>query len=191
MKFKFFHLVVLIALPLLTSTANAGLITNLAIDGTATQSTTGWGGLASRAIDGNTSGLWGMGSITHTTNSQDAWWEVDLGQSSYIDQIVLWNRTNCCTFRLNDFNIYLDGSLVANYSENSAPTPAFKFSDLQLTGQVVRIQLYGSLNERGSDQSILSLAEVQVNGSKVPEPSTLAIFALGLMGLVARRNKKS
>jgi hypothetical protein len=197
MKFKFLQIVLLTALPLLTLTANAGLITtNLALDGTATQSITAHGGLASRAIDGNTNGVWGGGSVTHTTNQQNAWWEVDLGQSSYIDEIILWNRTDCCSYRLNDFNIYLDGFLVANYSENSAPTPSFTFSDLQLTGQVVRIQLYGSmserqrLNSRTDDQSVLSLAEVQVNGVKVPEPTTLAIFALGIMGLAARRFKK-
>jgi hypothetical protein len=197
MKLKFYQLVLLIALPLLTSTANAGLITNLALEGTATQSTTAHGGLASRAIDGNTNGNWNGGSITHTSNQQNAWWEVDLGQSSYIDEIVLWNRADCCSYRLNDFDIYLDDFLVASYSEDSAPTPSFTFSDLQLTGQVVRVQLFGSLNDRQrfnvqrtDDPSILSLAEVQVNGVKVPEPSTIAIFALGMIGLASRRFKK-
>ncbi len=28
--------------------------------------------------DGNTSGSWGNGSVTHTNSNSESWWEVDL-----------------------------------------------------------------------------------------------------------------
>ena len=60
---------------------NAPSGNNLALRKSATQSTTGSGGVASRAVDGNTSGIWNNGSITHTQGgaSLNPWWRVDLG----------------------------------------------------------------------------------------------------------------
>lgn len=77
---------------------------NYALSGTATQSTTNFGGDASRAIDGNTSGLYGDNSVTHTDGT-GAFWQVDLGATRAIDQLVLWNRTDCCGDRLTDFRV--------------------------------------------------------------------------------------
>jgi hypothetical protein len=190
-------LISLMALSLLSVNANAGLMTNIALGGSASQSSTGWGGSANRAIDGNTSGNYGHGSSTHTNNDSNAWWEVDLGQMSYIDDIVLWNRTGCCSYRLNYFNILLDNVLVAHYDETNAPSPTFKLSDLGLIGQVVRVQFDGS--GRNAGQNYLTLAEVQVSGTQdkafiaqaqIPEPSTIAIFALGLIAIASRKKVK-
>ena len=44
---------------------------NVAPKGVATQSSTDHGGDARRAIDGNTNGDWGRGSITHTQEGED------------------------------------------------------------------------------------------------------------------------
>jgi len=67
--------------------------TNVARDGTATQSSEAWGGVASRGIDGITSGFWADGGQTHTVEDQpETWWEVDLGAEHPIDTIALWNR---------------------------------------------------------------------------------------------------
>ena len=58
----------------------------------ATQSTTGHGGTAERAFDGNKSRLWGTG-MTHTQeNKPNPWWEADLGASHAVDSISLWSR---------------------------------------------------------------------------------------------------
>ena len=81
---------------LLSMTANATLM-NVALDGAATQSTTAHGGVAGRAIDGNTSGVYGDGSVTHTygccggTGSENPWWMVDLGSEFLIDHVVLFS----------------------------------------------------------------------------------------------------
>lgn len=67
--------------------------TNVAREGTATQSSEAWGGVASRGIDGITSGFWADGGQTHTVEDQpETWWEVDLGAEHPIDAIALWNR---------------------------------------------------------------------------------------------------
>jgi hypothetical protein len=71
---------------------------NYALDGTATDSSNPFGFAPGNAIDGNT------GSIMHTGNADNEWWEVDLGVARNIGQIALWFRTDCCYDR--------DGSLV-------------------------------------------------------------------------------
>merc|ERR1712070_871027 len=61
----------------------------------ATQSSEGWGGKPSRAIDGNTDQKYGKKSCTHT-QKQKGWWKVDLGSKFKIDHVVVWNRADCC-----------------------------------------------------------------------------------------------
>jgi len=57
------------------------------------QTTTAHGGDAKRAVDGNTSGNWNSGSITHTINDQaNQAWEVDLKKNFEIEKISVWNR---------------------------------------------------------------------------------------------------
>jgi putative heme-binding domain-containing protein len=68
---------------------------NIARNGKASQSSTAFGGEASRAIDGNKSGLFGDNGQTHTReNSTNPWWEVDLGAEHPIQSILIYNRTD-------------------------------------------------------------------------------------------------
>ena len=83
---------------------------NLALNKTATMSSTGWGGTASRAVDGNTDGVWDNGSVAHTGKQANPWWEVDLGDTHPLGVVNVWNRSssdNCqgisCDQRLHDF----------------------------------------------------------------------------------------
>src|SRR6202012_263154 len=63
---------------------------NVALKGTATQSTTAYGGEARRAIDGKTEGDFFKGqSVSHTDMQKDPWWEVDLGKLVDIDRIAI------------------------------------------------------------------------------------------------------
>src|SRR5262245_34865158 len=88
----------------LTSFASAADIErNWALHGTATQSSTAFGADAQRAIDGNENGNWPAGSVTHTTQEVDPFWQIDLGASYYIDGIRIFNRTDCCQDRLHDY----------------------------------------------------------------------------------------
>ncbi len=73
---------------------NHGLV-NVALSGTASQSSTAYGGQAKRAIDGNTDGEYHRGkSVTHTQRGGESWWELDLGSEQEISAIVIWNRTD-------------------------------------------------------------------------------------------------
>ncbi|PYJ05801.1 MAG: hypothetical protein DME25_07785, partial [Verrucomicrobia bacterium] len=68
---------------------------NLARRGEASQSSTAFDGPARLAIDGNTDGDYnGAKSTTHTEQSENPWWEVDLKAASRIERIVVWNRTD-------------------------------------------------------------------------------------------------
>ena len=68
---------------------------NIAPGGQASQSSTGYGGEASRAIDGNTNGDYSAGGQTHTNeNQENTWWELDLKGAYPIDAIRIWNRTD-------------------------------------------------------------------------------------------------
>lgn len=68
---------------------------NVARNGVATQMDEAWGGHASRALDGQTSGAWGDGAQTHTSEGgTDPWWEVDLGANYPIESVSLYNRTD-------------------------------------------------------------------------------------------------
>jgi hypothetical protein len=68
---------------------------NIALKGTAKQSSTDYEGEAKRAIDGNTSGhYFEANSTTHTRIEANPWWEVDLGDNKRIERISVWNRTD-------------------------------------------------------------------------------------------------
>ena len=132
--------------------------TNLAIKGTATQSSTDFSGEANHAIDGNISGAFTSGSVTQTTDEDSAWWQVDLGASFSIGDISIFNRTDaCCSGRLSDFTVYVfdnDNNITYSKTFTSYPDPSITTNAGGVQGKVIKIRL----NRSGS----LSLAEVQV-----------------------------
>ncbi len=65
---------------------------NVARRGSARQSSTDFGGDASRAIDGNRDGAYEKDSVTHTRQGKDPWFEIDLKKSVAIDRVVIFNR---------------------------------------------------------------------------------------------------
>ena len=135
-------------------------VTNIALDGIASQSSTGFGGSAGRAIDGNTDGIYNNRSVTHTVNSSQPWWEVELSELSTIESIVLYNRTdNCCINRLTNFTVSVlneNGETVFSRDFSDAPEPSDTIDVGGVGGRTVRVQLNGT--------NPLSLAEVQVFG---------------------------
>ncbi len=99
---------------------------NVARQGTARQSSESSGGIASRAIDGNTSGVYGAGSVTHTSGENNPWWEVDLGRDVSVESIVVWNRTDPDTGkRLDGFTLELfDANRQPVFVSKNVPAPA-------------------------------------------------------------------
>lgn len=145
--------------------------TNLALRKTATQSSTGYGGNAGRAVDGNTDGHYFNGkSVSHTNIEQGAWWQVDLGASYPIGLIRIWNRTDCCGERLSSFRVLVSDVPFVSTDLNAAINQpgvwryavsgrAGVQTDIPVsrTGRYVRIQLAG--------RNYLHMAEVQVFGN--------------------------
>ena len=101
---------------------------NVALKGTASQSTTAFDGDAKLAIDGNTDGQFSIKSTTHTAESDNPWWEVDLGRAQPLEKIAVWNRVdNNLGFRLKDARvIILDDARkpVWDSTIDAAPSPS-------------------------------------------------------------------
>ncbi len=150
--------------------------TNIAKGKTAKQSTTAYNqiGAASNAVDGNTNGMWSHNnnnSITHTSEDNNPWWEVDLGAVYDISKIKIWNRADaCCWNRLQNFHVMVSESPISANSttENQFISGAHSFTAADQTslilegnikGRYVRIFLPGN-------KKVLSLTEVEVFGSQ-------------------------
>ncbi|MFA6102843.1 MAG: glycosyl hydrolase family 18 protein [Victivallaceae bacterium] len=129
-------------------------LNNIVMGKTATQSSTHLAATADLAVDGNTDGNYWNGSVTCTSMS-NAWWEVDLQETFNINQINIWNRTDCDINRLSNFYVYiLDASrnVVWSHLEAPYPTPSVMLTPGGNYGRYVKI----------SCPNILTLAEVQV-----------------------------
>ncbi len=145
---------------------------NLAPAGTATQSSTGYGGDPERAIDGNTSGVYSDNSVTHTNSGANEYWEIELAELSELDEVRLFNRTDsCCTNRLADFSVFasVDPFVSGNLATTQAQSGVVEFPFNGIAGsqetfnlngvaaQYLRVQLRGP-------NGPLSLAEVEIMG---------------------------
>src|SRR5262249_8682766 len=129
------------------------------------------------AVDGSTDGNFFSGSVTSTNLDTFPWWQVDLGSSVNIDSIAIWNRTDCCSGRLNNAYVFVsDSPFLPDDTPSTLSTRLgtifrqFGISglstnvDIGTQGRYVRIQLAGI--------NYLSLAEVQVFGSVPLDTST-------------------
>ncbi|RMF00788.1 MAG: hypothetical protein D6772_05850 [Bacteroidetes bacterium] len=146
--------------------------TNVAEGKTATQSTTAYNSPASNAVNGNTSGRYSRSAssndITHTSDANGSWWQVDLGEVYDIEKIVIWNRTDdCCWDRLQNFYVTawafpIAGNIKEGYgtsgphSFTSGSHPSMTINT-EFVGRYIRVWL-------DNDTKPLSLAEVQVFG---------------------------
>lgn len=100
------------------------VLPNVARGRTATQSSTAWDGVASRAVDGDTAGDYLRdNTTTHTAEpSREAWWQVDLEASRTIDTVETWNRTDCCAERLADYWVLVSDTPFTSDSLEEART---------------------------------------------------------------------
>lgn len=184
---------------------NVSSFVNVAALGTANQSSTGFGGLANRALDGNTNGMYGNNSVTHTDDAQPignpVFWEVQMGRDFEIGEISFFNRADCCGGRLSNFRVSIFDGATEVYGSNhftAGGSAGNIFSLLEDaggiigTGDRVRISLIGGVNGEGATAGgiSLSLAEVQVFGRAViPEPATAGLLTAGLLVALGRRRK--
>jgi hypothetical protein len=113
----------------------------ISLRGKAKQVSMASGGVASRAIDGITTGGYSDKSVTHTQAGNFVWWELDLGSQQAITKIVLYNRTDCCSERINPARVLLlngakevvwQGAVVSNSS-------SYQFQIEKESGQLLKI----------------------------------------------------
>jgi hypothetical protein len=110
---------------------------NLTKNAVATQSATDQGASAARAIDQGWDGAFPAGSVTLTPAMADPWWEVDLLAEQGVDQITVWNRTDCCGERLEGFRIAaLDAERRVVWSRSGVAAPLVRV-DFSLWGAPV------------------------------------------------------
>ncbi|KAA1246210.1 discoidin domain-containing protein [Aquimarina sp. RZ0] len=141
-------------------------ITNLALNKPATQSSELYGLTASFAVDGD------RDSFSHTDNDANAWIEIDLGDQFNINEIKVWNRPDCCTDRLGEYQVFTsdvpfdseDIVATANQSgvgiffqEATAARPTSVGMDAGRIARYVRIQLIGT--------NFLHPSEIEVMGT--------------------------
>ncbi len=123
------------------------------------------------AVDGNNDGNFMQGSVSSTALDPQPWWQVDLGTAQAIHSVVIWNRTDCCRTRLDDFWVFISEAPfgeheIPTYLQNrpgtwrmhvtDVPNPSMTIPTDDFKGRYVRVQLSGG--------NYLSLAEVQVFG---------------------------
>lgn len=59
-----------------------------------------------KAVDNNTDGNYGNGSVTHTNTDAQAWWQIKLSASTAVSTIDIYGRSDCCTDRLSNFYVF-------------------------------------------------------------------------------------
>jgi hypothetical protein len=157
----------------------------------------GWG--AALAVDGNTDGDANHGPIAHTGTDRNPWWQVDLEQSRVIGQVVLWNRTDCCSNRLhkvyvlvseapfasNDLDLTRKQSGVHSYYFPGADQPDTSTArrmvvPVGVSGRYVRVQQSDTVNLPAGEY--LQLAEVEVNPVAEPYVPNVAAAELTSQG---------
>lgn len=132
-------------------------IENVALGKRVTQSSTAFGGDASRAVDGKTDGDFGHQSVTHTNFQSKPWWQVDLDKEETIRQINIFNRTDTAQDRLSNFHVILldsFGNEIERKRISALTNTSAKLAIDYKKARFVRIELEG--------HNALSLAEVQV-----------------------------
>ena len=130
---------------------------NVALGKRVTQSSTAFGGDASRAVDGKTDGDFRHQSVTHTNFQSKPWWQVDLDKEETIRQINIFNRTDTAQDRLSNFNVILLDSFGNEIERKRISALTNTSAQLAIDykkARFVRIELEG--------HNALSLAEVQV-----------------------------
>ncbi|MDF7799080.1 Ig-like domain-containing protein [Pontiellaceae bacterium B1224] len=136
-------------------------VDNLALNGTATQSSTDYSAPASHAIDNNTLGVWAEGSVTHTDTEDQPWWRLDLGEECSINFVQLFNRIDSegAKIRLSDYDVTIfdeDDNVVWTTYQSEHPDPQVTLDAGGAIGRYVKVQLRGT--------NPIHLAEVRVLG---------------------------
>ncbi|NND97617.1 MAG: hypothetical protein HKN47_09850, partial [Pirellulaceae bacterium] len=140
---------------------------NVALGRAAIQSATDGGAIASRAVDGNSSGDFSLDSVAQTISTLTPLWEVDLGAVYDIGTIELYLRDDGVNLLNNYYvlvseNPFSSGNLNAAltdpgvwYYQDAGTADLLESITVGVLGRYVRVQMAGV-------DDVLALAEVKV-----------------------------
>lgn len=166
-----------------------GNITNLALGKPVKQSSIQYSAGPTRAIDNNTSGIWNNGSVIHTQNELNPYWQIDLQKVYTINKIEVWNRTDaCCISRMANYYVFVSDEPFSSASLNTTisqpgvwnvfyanyPNPSTNIN-VTRSGRYVRVQL--------ATQASLTMAELKIFGQPLTTPD-IPIAPSTLLGQV-------
>uniref|UniRef100_A0A8C1PIN1 Fucolectin tachylectin-4 pentraxin-1 domain-containing protein n=1 Tax=Cyprinus carpio TaxID=7962 RepID=A0A8C1PIN1_CYPCA len=142
------------------------LAENLAVAGTAIQSSTSADWFAEKAIDRGLQQLYTGCSSTIPENNP--WWRLDLHHIYRVSKVVITNRKDCCAERINGAEIRIGNSLENNGTNNPicAVIPAipagesYSYSCDGMEGRYVNLIIPG-------DMKTLTLCEVKIYGEGI------------------------
>lgn len=140
------------------------------LDMEATQVSTAWEGLPEYAIDGD------LGTYTHTGNTPDGWWEVDMTQEFAVGRLEIVNRPDSSPERMTNLTVRILNthrttafSYLITESYGLGETVVFDLP-AGTQGQYVRVALEDGASNPELDQGItyyISLTEVRAIGGTV------------------------
>jgi len=190
----------LVLLTLAATNVSATLITSEDF----TSGATGWSNNSTSLINGDSVlggfNLFGGGAFTEKTfnlsgnqSSVDIsldFWKGDSWDSEFFQVFVNG------TLLFNQSYIYHQGSQIAGQQHNAWNELLVPISlTFNTTATSLNVRFTSTLDQSANDEwwavdNVVINDNVVANNVPVPEPSTLAIFALGVMGLASRRFKK-
>ena len=156
---------------------------NIAPGGKATQKNEGHGGVAARATDGNKDPDYNAGGQTHThENTDNPWWELDLGREQPIESITLYNRGENFAMRLEGYTIsVLDnarGKVAQKAGNHATPEPMTHTFDTDPSAGLYRSAINALVSTGVKQKETFELLSGEVQAGR--ERSTAASAMLRL-----------
>lgn len=156
---------------------------NVARSGQASQKNTGFEGVASRAIDGNKDASYLGNGQTHThENTDQPWWEVDLGREFGIESITLYNRGESFSGRLDGYTLtVLDGSrskVVELTGNKATEQPMSHQFDADPTAGIFRSAIAALVSTSTSQPETFQLLAREVQNLREPTAAAQAMLRL-------------
>ncbi|XP_058240219.1 fucolectin-like [Hemibagrus wyckioides] len=140
---------------------------NVALGGIATQSSVHASCTGSFAIDGNRESNAIFYPCAHTNADYNPWWRVDLLAVYDISNVIITNRGDCCSERINGAEIHIGNSLINNGNNNSRcaiilsiAAGAYASYNCNMRGRYVNIII-------PNVTQYLTLCEVEVYGGQI------------------------